>query len=157
MADREIPVFELPSHDRELLALLESGDIRAALAGPIRELVLQAHRDNFTSSASPEGENWAPRKRLGDGHPLLMESGALLQAATGGGAGHVTEVESRELRVGVDTTTEEGGIPGAIAHEFGDPRRNLPPRPWVGASEATLQKIDELVADAFFDLIDGGL
>lgn len=90
----------------------------------------QAIRDNFTSSATPDNENWLPRKpRKGDdGHPILIDKGPLLQAATGGGPGHISRIESRSLAVGVDLDV----VKYARAHNYGVPERNLPQREYLG-------------------------
>lgn len=111
-------------------------------------IVKQAHRDNFTSSAGPDGSAWPARKVQGDGHPLLAETGALLQAATGGGMGHIARLEDRQMETGVDKSVEQGGIPGAAVHEFGYAPKNIPARPWLGASEEKLKECDEIIADA---------
>lgn len=125
----------------------------ALVAAPLRPameaargLLRQNVRDNFTSSAGPDGQAWPARKTVGDGHPLLMDTGALMQAATGGGAGAMSIVEDRAVEIGVDASVRQGGIPGARRHEFGG--GGIPARPYLGASEPTLDKIGETIADA---------
>jgi phage virion morphogenesis protein len=116
-------------------------------------LMKQSVRDNFTSSATPDDENWPPRKDPGDGHPLLTESGALLQAAVGGGAGHLEEVGDREVAMGVDGSV----IPYAATHNFGrDTGRGapIPQREFAGLriehEEACEQVIEDFVFQELF-------
>jgi phage gpG-like protein len=109
--------------------------------------VLQNIRDNFTSSATPGGDPWPERKIAGDGHPLLMDTGDLIQAATGGGSGHVVKLEPRSLLAGVDVEA----IPYAATHQFGDSTRNIPSREYLGAGEETLIDIGEAIADNGLD------
>jgi phage gpG-like protein len=89
-------------------------------------LMKQSVRDNFTGSATPDGDDWPARKDPGDGHPLLIDSGALLQAAVGGGAGHIEQVGDREVAIGVDGSV----IPYAATHNFG--RGPIPQREFAG-------------------------
>lgn len=112
-----------------------------------RDLAKQNIRDNFTSSATPGGESWPPRKILGDGHPLLMDTGKLLQAATGGGSGNVEQIESHgenhELTYGVSLDA----VPYARAHDLGYPPRNLPERHYLGVSEETIDAFESVIAE----------
>jgi len=112
-----------------------------------RDLAAQNIRDNFTSSATPGGESWPPRKILGDGHPLLMDTGKLLQAATGGGAGNVSRVSSHELDYGVSLDA----VPYARAHDLGYPPRNLPERHYLGVSEETVDEFEMLIGNFIAD------
>lgn len=148
-----IPLEDLPNHLRELTEQLQAASFDEDLKGPIRSEVLKGHRANFNSSASPDGANWPPRKVRGDGHPLLMDTGALMQAATGGGAGHVTEVSDGELFTGVDTRVKQGGIPAAGIHNYG--RGKMPKREFLGVTEERLKSsVDELVADAGLKVLE---
>ncbi len=110
------------------------------LVVPIAE---QAVRDNFTSSATPDNVAWAPRKVVGDGHPLLMDRGPLVQASTGGGPGHIARVFDQHGEVGVDL----GIIPYARAQNFGRPEINLPARENLGMRENRQVEAGETLAD----------
>lgn len=151
----KIDVDKIGQHTKALEDALESGDFREVLGGAVRDRVLQSFRDNFTGSRSASGEVWPPRKIRGDGHPLLIESGALLQAATGGGAGHVSEVTPRELSLGVDRDVKQGGIPGAAVHNFGFARFNIPRRAYHEARDDALDEIEETIADFGLELLGG--
>lgn len=108
-----------------------------------RNLILCDITDNFEKSSSPDGAPWPPRQKSGDGHPLLIETRALVDAATGNGAGSINEIDGRELQLGVDGSV----IPYAATHNFGDPSRNIPQREFAGAREMTLQECAEIIAD----------
>jgi hypothetical protein len=119
---------------------LESVDLSSFLGEVARPMVLQDERDHFTSSVSPDGIPWAPRVVLGDGHPILVDKGNLLQAATGGGAGHISQIGQRELVLGV-----RGDVSGAIYHAEGTSR--MLARPSMGAKESTEEQLEEKLAD----------
>lgn len=119
---------------------LGSVDLAGFLGDVARPLVLQDERDHFTSSVSPDGQAWAPRVIVGDGHPILVDKGNLLQAATGGGAGHISQIGQQEMILGV-----RGDVSGAIYHAEGTGR--MPARPFMGATESTEEKIEERLAD----------
>lgn len=128
------------------MAALADGLENASLAGPMAECAVvmkQSVRDNFTSSASPDGSNWQPRKRVGDGHPLLIDKGDLLQAATGGGAGHIEQVGERDVAIGVDGSV----IPYAAIHNFGG--QQMPQREFAGLKPE--------YEDACHDIIHSGV
>lgn len=135
-------------HERILLARLRQMDFEHTLRGDVRNRVLQSVRDNFTSSTDERGRQWKPRKVRGDGHPLLIDTGKLLQAATGGGAGHYTKAASRELEVGIFS----GVVSYAKYHETGTSK--MPARPFMGVSERRLEEIDEIVADAGMEVFE---
>ncbi len=133
-------------------AALSDGSFQETLKGPVLDEVRAGIRENFASESGPDGESWPARKVKGDDHALLQDTGALMQAATGG-TGNVTNVTARELSTGVDKGGGGGGIPGAGAHQHG--YGNIPPRPYLGASEQHLVAAGEAIADRGFELIDG--
>lgn len=133
-------------------AALSDGSFQETLKGPVLDEVRGGIRENFASESGPDGESWPARKARGDGHPLLQDTGALMQAATGG-SGNVTNVTARELSTGVDKGVVQGGIPGAGAHQYGYGK--IPARPYLGASEQRLDAAGEAIADRGFELIDG--
>lgn len=110
------------------------------------KIVNQAVRDNFTSSASPDGSNWPERKHAGDGHPLLIESGALLQAAVDQGSGHIERFEPFGLVKGVQGET----VPYAATQNYGrDWGRGapIPAREFMGIDERGADAVAELLGD----------
>ncbi len=110
------------------------------------DIVNQSVRDHFTSSASPDGQNWPPRKHAGDGHPLLMESGKLLQAATDGASGHIEKPGPFSLEKGIQG--EE--VPYAATQNYGrDWGRGstIPAREFMGLDENGQDAVGELLGD----------
>jgi phage gpG-like protein len=117
--------------------------------------VIQSIRDAFNSSASPYGSAWPPRKITGDGHPLLMDKGNLIQAATGGGPGHVHDVETTEgggadLCVGVSLDV----IPYARAQALGYSPRNLPARNFLGLSDQQADVCEKIISEGMEQRFD---
>lgn len=112
---------------------------------PMQEAKVMIHRGiraGYNSSADPAtDENWPPRKRRYP-HPILIKTGAMMQAATGGGAGAIQQIRARRLTVGVDSSI----IGYAYLHQVGSGK--LASRPFVGASDETVDAIGELIADA---------
>ena len=106
-------------------------------------IITQSIRDNFTSSATPDNVSWPPRKIEGDGHPLLMDTGKLIQAATLGGEGGYFAVEDRELNRGIDADI----VPYATTHQFGWAKKNIPQRAYYGAKPEHLDQCAELIAE----------
>ena len=76
---------EAPVEMAALSEGLESLSLQGAMAD-CAVVMKQSVRDNFTSSASPDGSNWPPRKQVGDGHPLLIDTGASYCVLTRGTA-----------------------------------------------------------------------
>ena len=118
------------------------------LNGPLEQcypVVTQSIRDNFTSSVTPHGSPWPPRKIKGDGHPLEIESGKMLQAATGGGPGHIHTIEGgTDLVVGVSLAV----VVYARAQALGYKPRNLPPRNYLGLNQRGEERCDQILGDA---------
>lgn len=109
----------------------------------------QSVRDNFTSSATPDGSSWPARKVRGDGHPLLMDTGKLLQAATGGGPGQMETIQGREVALGVSGQV----VPYAATHNFG--RGNIPAREWAGLKPEHQAACEQIIADGLMAEVFG--
>lgn len=149
-----IDVEDLDRHFADIGAALADGDLESTLRDQVRPIMLQSVRDNFNSSTDADGNAWPARKIIGDGHPLLIDRGDLMQAATGGGSGHVTEADARSISIGVEKVPGSS-LMGAAVHQFGYPPKNIPPRPYLEVRDEALDKIDEIIADAGLDLIGG--
>ena len=115
--------------------------------GDCANVMRQSIRDNFTSSATPDGANWPPRKRKGDGHPLLIDTGALLQAATGGGAGHIEQLDAREVTMGVDGRV----IPYAATHNYG--RDPIARREYLGLKTEHEDACADIIGDGLLEVL----
>ncbi len=103
----------------------------------------QGIRDNFTSSATPDNSDWPERKRRGDGHPLEMDTGALLQAAVGSGNGSIEEMTATDLTLGVNGEV----ISYAAAQNYGREEINLPSREYEGARVERIDEMEEVLSD----------
>lgn len=134
-------VEELGPHLAKAAEFIASGDLREPLV-ECRGVLLQDVRDNFTSSADPKGGSWPARKEPGDGHPLLMDQGPLVQAATGGGPGSITRIAPRSLECGVDKD-----VIAYAGHDHGFPEKNIPARPYMGMSDDGEVECAEILAD----------
>ena len=122
------------------------------LAEPLtrcRDVVREGIRDNFDAQSAPDGSAWQPRKPNphDDGHPLLDDTGFLKAAALGLGPGGFDDVQSREMTIGIDKSVDLGGIPGAEAHNEGDPSRNLPQRKFYEPNAERLDECGEILGD----------
>jgi phage gpG-like protein len=133
------------------------------------EIVHTDIRTNFQEAVTPDGVAWAPRKDEGFSHPLLNLSGALMDAATGEGAGAITRIGPDSLEIGVDASVDEGGLPGAFVHQFGATilpvtkrflswlnssgervfakQVTIPPREYLGFSPDASDRCTEAIAD----------
>jgi phage gpG-like protein len=138
---------DLSKHLTSVVAGMQSFDGTNALAEAKVELQ-RGMRAGFNSSIDVEtGESWAPRKGKYP-HPPLMRSGAMMQAATGGGAGSIARIEQQQLEVGVsgDSIKYANYQQGGTKNKDGSLR--MVARPFVGASAETLDLIGEKIADA---------
>ena len=150
---RELSVEQF---SQELATIARRGQTESAAdaLGQCRPVVLQGISSNFERAQSPAGTPWKPRKVLGDGHPLLQETGALRAAAAGNGAGHVDILEARSLTVGVDLDGGPASLKGARAHNEGYPP-NLPQREFLGVPEKTVEACRDIIAETMLKKLWG--
>lgn len=141
----EIEIEKMSEHATQLASKLAAFDWSPTLGQEVRKEVLQGVRDNFTSSVDPDGKRWKPRKNKGNGHPLLIDTGRLLQSAVGTGGGRVSQVSGAELTVGTR-------VPYAAYHNAGTSR--LPKREFMGVQKKRLKNIDKIIADAGLGAFD---
>lgn len=148
-ATTDVPAEQLGNEIAEMVDSLRHGSFEPAL----KECIELAHHSigvNFASEASPHGGGWTPRKEPGDGHPLLIESGKLFQAATSSfGEGHAGEVGDREASTGIDA----GAVPYAATQNFGRPEANIPARQFEDVDDRTVGAMLEIVADRGIELL----
>lgn len=145
---KRVPIEKIGEDVAGITSVLSTADLRQALS-EVRRLALQGIRDNFTSSSGPLGKPWPPRRVAGDGHPLLMDSGDMLQAAVGTGAGHVSRQEPRSLELGVSLDV----VPYAAAQNYGYGPGNLPQREYLGVKQPKLAECDAVLANFIDNLI----
>ncbi|MCO6441341.1 MAG: phage virion morphogenesis protein [Nitrococcus mobilis] len=129
--------------DREIRRVLNALIRRAADLRPafedIGEALLNSTRDRFETQQAPDGSPWAPlspryqaRKRRNRDKILVLD-GYLMGLLR-------YQASDDELRVGTDR------IYGAT-HQFGDPRRNIPARPFLGLSEEDRSMVLEVLRE----------
>jgi len=147
---KQIPLQNLRAELAEMGRRLHGASLAESL-GQCVQPIRDGFASNFGAAAGSTGVAWPPRKprKNDDGHPLLIETGALL-GATQGGQGGITRVEERRLALGVDKGVQAGGIPGAGAHNWGNPANNLPQREFLYASTGVLDACLEIVADGAY-------
>jgi phage gpG-like protein len=145
----DIPIADLPAHLDSLWHALDSAPLTEPLAKCAAEL-RSAFAANFAAASAPNFGAWPPRKKAYP-WPPLRKSGALFAAATQQGAsGHVEEIGGREATVGVEKSST---LPYTHSQNFGWPKTNLPPRPYIDASGQTLDKCQGIIADAVSELL----
>lgn len=132
---------------REIPRNLGGVDLTRPL-GDCREEVRKAIRENFANASGPDGSPWPPRKprKDDDGHPLLDDTGFLKAAALGLGPGGFDDLSAKEMSIGIDKSVELGGIPGAQAHDRGNPESNLPQRHFFAPNDNSLDACGEIIA-----------
>lgn len=135
-----IEIEQMPSYLEQLRKHFEVPMVEPAMTKAV-EILQDGFAENFETQSSPSGP-WAPRKDSKP-HPLLNESGALANAASGSGPGAIAKSNDYLARVGVDKSVVDGGIPGAAVHNFGYPPKNIPQREWCVVSEERIDDIEE--------------
>ncbi len=111
-------------------------NLRPAFASMGEYMVRRTER-NFKGEHDPDGVAWAPLsaayKKRKRGTKILTESGRLRASITYSADG---------VRVVLGTNTKY-----ARAHQMGYPKRNLPPRPFLGASAEDERELGEILLD----------
>ena len=151
MADQQLTLDQFTQEVLAYPTYLRTGDFSDALL-KCAPIITEAFGDNFAKQETAGGEAWPERKDPIPKHPLLILTSKLIQAAVGGGPGHVERVWSHEINVGVDC----GTVPYAAVHEYGWPERNIPSREYLGVDDNHLEQcretIEEGVYVAMFDI-----
>lgn len=126
-----------------------------ACADDLENIVRMGVDDNFANEATADGSAWPKRKRQGDGHPILTDTGALRAGATEKGAtGSVSRLGGETLEIGVDALQGgPGGLPGARVHNFGYPEKNIPQREYMAVSDSVVDFLEERTADEVMKVI----
>lgn len=142
-ASSDLAVEEVDDYVKDVSQNLDSEPLDEAMEA-CRDELYRGIRSAFNSSVDPEtGVSWAPRKREGDGHPLLIDTGALLQSAVGSGPGMIQRLDAREVTIG-------SSVYYGKFHQYGT--NKMPARPFMGASPETLDRCGEIIADAALEL-----
>lgn len=93
-------------------------------------------RINGDEHRAPDGSQWPEwsgkySQRRPAGKSLLRDSGAL--------------VDALQHEHSADTVTVFAAVGWAATHQFGDPARNIPARPYLGMSNQDVHDIEDLV------------
>lgn len=122
---------------------LEQPDLQPAL-DRVRDLLTADIKGNFNGGHTPTGESWPPLKN--PTHKPLVDTGALMASAAAA-AGAAT------VRGNVITVDGSGLVPYAGFQNDGT--RSIPAREFWGISDATLDKVAEVIADAVAKKLEG--
>lgn len=125
---------------QDRLAELDWDRIYAAIA-----LILEgATKENFDNEAAPDGTPWEPlkhpRRRSTGQDKILQDTGLLKASLSAQGQYHIQRHDGRAFEWGTN-------LDYAATHQFGDPDRNIPARPFVGLNDEVLAEIEELLID----------
>jgi phage virion morphogenesis protein len=99
------------------------------------EYMVRRTEQSFKGEHDPDGVGWAPlsaayRKRK-RGTKILTESGRLRASIT-------YRADGTQVIIGTNTRY-------ARVHQYGYPKRNLPPRPFIGASTEDEKELGEIL------------
>jgi phage virion morphogenesis protein len=132
--------------DRELLSALDRFIRRGQNLKPfyadVGESLLKSHQERWDRQEAPDGTKWkhldkayelSVRKRLSKGHDKIL----------------VLDTYLRDT--GLSYTPSHSGLQFganskyAATHQFGDPSRNIPERPFLGLSQEDEQAVHEII------------
>lgn len=154
-------MLKIEVDDREVLAVLARLQARVADLSPAMRDIAQALESetegNFQNQRGPGG-SWPAlkpatvldrlRRGYGGASPILQRSGALARS-----------IESRYganfAEAGTSQKTPGGVYSLGAIHQFGAPRRNIPPRPFLPVSAAG--KLQRSAQQAVLDIVQGYL
>lgn len=138
---------DLPKAIESISFSKEFAEIRTTVAIP-------SIQEHFANTSTPDGETWPPRKDDLP-HPLLVLSGDLLEAASGG-EGSILQITDDEMTMGIDGQV----IPYAARQNYGytgpDSLGRVfdhPPREYEGLDEQAIDKAEEIIANGFLSKI----
>ena len=132
------------THECQTLGSDMTDNLTPCLEACAETEILGQIRDNFQTSQQADGQAWPPRKDPRPKHPLLILSGDLKTAATGG----VRTVDKYTVEAGV-----MGAIPYAGVQQHGWPERNISARPYMNVNGDTADAIQERIADYIIEQI----
>lgn len=104
----------------------------------------------FLSSKDPSGNSWAPLKHprpagRNQGHRPLIDTSTLMRSVISKNLGNIEEITDNSVTYGTD-------IEYAAFHQFGS--GNVPARPFVGVSDAMIERAEEMIADHMIRQLD---
>lgn len=105
------------------------------------EIATQAQRRIREEQSGPDGEEWPPwseryaARRRGRGGSLLLRDG------------HLDDSLQHFVRPAGDEVVVGSTLVYAATHQFGDPDRGIPARPFLGFSPANEDDLEAVLAD----------
>lgn len=123
---------------------LMNGRMRGELFEAIGESLVSSTLARFKASAGPDGKPWTPLKR----RPRPKR-------ASGGGGGSKPLIDTGALRrsihtqLGTDSVAIGTDLVYAATHQYGDPKRKVSARPFLGLSDEDREEIQDVTAGYF--------
>ena len=127
---------------QRLAELLDRG---GNLGPPMREIaghLLDGVNEAFAREASPAGEPWTPLKpaTIRDRRRQRYRAGPILERSGDLGSRILADWDNTSAVVGTNVVY-------AATHHFGDPRRGIPARPFLGVSDDARRVILQAIVD----------
>jgi phage virion morphogenesis protein len=142
--------IEIEFDDREVQQLLRrlvdlTGDLEPAFAD-IGEYLTRSHDERFSRQVSPDGEPW-----IGYDHGGAYPNNPYIKNKPKNQDKILTlEDDLRKTlhyEVSADQLLFGTGSKYAATHQFGDPRRHIPERPFLGISDNDRDEILDIIRD----------
>ncbi len=131
----------------EIEKTLAEADYSEALRDQVVPILAAEHEEYFNREAGPDGP-WAPLSpatvKAKGFDTILIETNRMRSSLLFSGNDHIEDISQAGLTWGTSD-------PKAAFHQDGTEK--IPARPFVGASEETVDKIAEVIADAAAELI----
>lgn len=151
---KEITVKELGGFLNGVVKSLEQPQAEDVL-GKWNDVLAGDLAEGFLESRSPDGTPWAPLKTQrpkghNQGDRPLIDTGDLMRSVVSNGAGHIEIVTQ-------DSTTFGTSVSYAAVQHFGNKpgaKNNIPPRPFIGIPEKSLDAAATMLSDYFITVID---
>ena len=127
---------------RRLAQLREAGSDLSPAMREIAGHLLDSVNEAFADEASPAGKAWAPLKSatVRDRQRKRFRAGPILERSG--------DLASRILADWDDTSAVAGtNVVYAATHHFGDPRRGIPARPFLGVSADARGAVLQAIVD----------
>lgn len=168
MSDRIEIVIDIGAAQAGLDRLASLLDDMTPIMRDIGEYMIKATKERFRKGAGPDGSVWPAKSATtiaaylargdrADPRPLIGPSGLLSQliAAEVTGSGRAVEIGSSRIYAGVMQFGARRGAFGQTRRGAPIPWGDIPARPFLGASEADLVAIGEIVSAGLSEATKG--
>jgi len=126
---------------RKLKQLADAAGSLKPVFNDFGEYMVLTTRDRFDRETGPDGEPWQPlnsataqRKARRNKNPKILQQNSILRDSI------TYEASDDQLEVGTNL------IYGPT-HQFGDPDRNIPARPFLGINDDDASELEDLIGD----------